>query len=388
MIGCAQKSWLPRFLAMNAERDACRVAFRVDASTRIGTGHFMRCLTLADALCQRGATVHFVARHLPQYLEAMLMERKLGFMRIGSSEDPAAAGGLAHAVWLGTTQDVDAAQSRSALNGDFWDWLIVDHYALDAAWERALRPLVGKIAVIDDIADRAHDCDVLIDQNFREDASARYSRLVPANCQLLLGPEYAMLRSEFSRLRQQAKPRTGGVGRILVFFGGVDAANMTSFGIQALALAKLDGIEVDVVVGAHHPCLPGVRTLCGEFEYRCHVQTDKMAEMMLAADLAIGAAGSASWERCCLGLPSLLFSLADNQIGIAQAIELLGAGKYVGGVGAINLQQFAQMVASICSKPELLLGLSSKAYAVTDGGGVLRVCSQLGFNHEDIRSLH
>jgi UDP-2,4-diacetamido-2,4,6-trideoxy-beta-L-altropyranose hydrolase len=373
---------------MSAERDVCRIAFRVDASTQIGTGHFMRCLTLADALCQRGATVHFIARHLPQYLEAMLADRDMACTRIGSAGDPAASGGLAHAVWLGTTQEVDAAQSRNALGDMPWNWLIVDHYALDLTWERAIRPRVQKIAAIDDIADRIHDCDLLIDQNFHEDATARYRELVPAHCRLLLGPGYAMLRSEFSRLRQKTKLRCGGVNRILVFFGGVDAANMTSFAIQALALVKLDGMEVDVVVGAHHPCLSELRTLCGELGYRCYVQTDKMADMMLGADLAIGAAGSASWERCCLGLPALLFSLADNQIGIAQAIERLGAGRYVGGVSDVTMWQFAQLVSSVCSMPEWLLNMSSKAFAVTDGGGVFRVCSQLVSDNENIHSLH
>jgi UDP-2,4-diacetamido-2,4,6-trideoxy-beta-L-altropyranose hydrolase len=318
----------------------------------------------------------------------MLAERKFGFTQIGSILDPAASSELAHAEWLGTTQQLDAEQTRDALSGTSWDWLIVDNYALDVVWEKALRPFAKRIAVIDDIADRVHDCDLLLDQNYYQDASERYTELVSGNCQLLLGPAYALLRSEFSLLRPQTKLRSEGVRQILVFFGGVDASNMTAFAIKSLALAALQEVQVDVVIGAHHPRVNEVGLLCAAYGYSCHVQTDRMAEMMLKADLAIGAAGSASWERCCVGLPALLFSLADNQLGIAQSIEVLGAGKYVGEVGDINEQQFAKSLKNISVNKQLILDMSSRAYAVADGRGVFRVCSQLGINNEDFHSLY
>lgn len=176
-----------------------------------------------------------------------------------------------------------------------WDWLVVDHYALDARWESALRASTKQIMVIDDIADRQHDCDVLLDQNFYADMQKRYTGKVSAHCQLLLGPRYALLRDEFRKLREQVKPRNGTVKKILVFFGGVDADNYTGRAIEALAEIGIEGLYVDVVIGAQHSCREQIKSVCAQHGFICHVQTDKMAELMAAADLAIGAGGSATY---------------------------------------------------------------------------------------------
>lgn len=361
---------------MGTERDICRVAFRVDASTQIGTGHFMRCLTLAQALSQLGATVHFIARQLPQYLEAMLAQREMGFVRIGSSEDPAAAGGLAHAVWLGTTQEVDAAQSRIALGDASWDWLIVDHYALDATWERAMRPLVGKIAAIDDIADRVHDCDVLVDQNFHDDASARYRGLVPAHCRLLLGPGYAMLRSEFREVRRNMGVRSGHVKRVLIFFGGMDQENYTGRVLEALRSLDLAGMVVDVVIGTQHPYLGQIQEVCLANGWHCHVQTDRMGQLMSAADMAIGAGGVAVWERCCVGLPSFVIPTAQNQE--EQVFNLASrGGVYAPALKNKSADEVSGHVRALLGNSCLLRAFSNAGTALVDGDGVLRVANRL-----------
>lgn len=361
---------------MNAEVNACRVAIRVDASSQIGTGHFMRCLTLADALCQRGAVVHFVSRHLPQYLVAMLQDRGLGFTQIGFAEDPAASGQLAHAAWLGTTQHVDAAQSRDALEGASWDWLIVDHYALDATWERAMRALVGKIAAIDDIADRIHDCDVLIDQNFHEDATARYRELVPVHCRLLLGPGYAMLRSEFREARRNMGAWSGHVKRVLIFFGGMDQENYTGRVLEAMRRLDLAGMVVDVVIGKQHPYLRQIQEVCLDDGWHCHVQTDRMGQLMSAADMAIGAGGVAVWERCCVGLPSFVIPTAQNQE--EQVFNLASRGVvYAPALKNKSADEVSGHVRALLENSCLLRALSNAGTALVDGDGVLRVANRL-----------
>lgn len=361
---------------MNAEVNACRVAIRVDASSQIGTGHFMRCLTLADALCQRGAVVHFVSRHLPQYLVAMLQDRGLGFTQIGFAEDPAPSGQLAHAAWLGTTQHVDAAQSRDALEGASWDWLIVDHYALDATWEQTMRPFVQKIVAIDDIADRVHDCDVLIDQNFHEDAGARYQGLVPAHCRLLLGPGYALLRSEFRANRSDRSRRSEPVKRVLVFFGGMDRENHTGRVLDALCRLDLSGVAVDVVIGKQHPFLQQIQALCSNGGWDCHVQTDRMGPLMSEADLAIGAGGVAVWERCCVGLPALLIPTTKNQE--EQVLNLANRGVvYAPALAHGSVEELSWHVRALLGNPSLLRALSSAAAALVDGNGVSRVANGL-----------
>lgn len=300
------------------------IAFRTDANSQIGIGHFMRCLTLADALKQRGVQIRFVSRDLPDYLCDMLAAKDMEFVSLESDAIPSTIGELKHLHWLGASQEQDAQACIQALSNRTWDWLVVDHYALDAHWETALRGTARQIMVIDDIADRQHDCDVLLDQNFYADMQTRYNGKVPEHCKLLLGPRYALLRDEFRKLREQVKPRTGPIKRILVFFGGVDADNYTTLAIKALVELALKDIQIDVVIGAQHPRRLEIEAACAENGYVCHVQTSHMAELMAAADLAIGAGGSATWERCVMGLPSLIMVLAENQNKAAN--DLAGAG--------------------------------------------------------------
>jgi len=152
-----------------------KIAVRVDASVQIGTGHFMRCLTLADGLRERGAKIRFVSRHLPEHLRSMLAEKGHEFVPLDSAKNDMPLDELEHAHWLGVSQPQDAADSIQALSEEAWDWLIVDHYALDMHWESAMRRTAKQIMVIDDIADRRHDCDVLLDQNFYSDMQKRYT---------------------------------------------------------------------------------------------------------------------------------------------------------------------------------------------------------------------
>ena len=289
------------------------IAFRTDATSQIGTGHFMRCLTLADALKKQGAQICFISRNLPDHLREMLSVKGMDLVSLKIAASASQIDGLAHSAWLGTSQTQDAQDTIQALTGQTVEWLVVDHYALDARWETAMRNTAKQIMVIDDLADRVHDCDVLLDQNFYADMQTRYSGKVPEHCSLLLGPRYALLREEFRNLRDQIQPRTGAVKRILVFFGGVDADNYTGLAIKALAEIKLKKVQVDVVIGAQHPCRTEIELNCAQQGFICYVQTNKMAELMASADLAIGAGGTAIWERSCLGLPSISLCVAENQ---------------------------------------------------------------------------
>lgn len=354
------------------------IAFRADATSQIGTGHFMRCLTLAGGLKQHGAHIRFVSRNLPVHLRDMLTAKDIELDSLSSDATQSPIGDLPHAHWLGVSQEQDARATIQALSDQSWDWLVVDHYALDFRWESMLRQATKKILVVDDIADRKHNCDVLLDQNFYTDMQTRYADKVPAHCQLLLGPHYSLLRDEFRQLHERIKPRSGPVRRVLVFFGGVDADNYTGHAIKALSEIEVSDLHVDVVVGAQHPCLEQIKSTCEHRGYYCHVQTNKMAELMAAADLAIGAGGSASWERCCLGLPAILVALADNQINIAKALDSFGACIYVGTHETTSVPVMRSAIVSILGARERLKRLSNKAYSLVDGLGVDRVCQGLG----------
>jgi UDP-2,4-diacetamido-2,4,6-trideoxy-beta-L-altropyranose hydrolase len=361
------------------------IAFRVDASIQIGTGHFMRCLTLADALKQCGAQIRFVSRHMPEHLRDMLAVKGHEFMQLNSIPSEAISDGLSHAHWLGIGQHADAQDTIEALSDQTWDWLIVDHYALDSRWESVLRQAAKKILVIDDLADRRHDCDLLLDQNFYVDMQTRYTGKVPSHCQLLLGPRYALLRDEFRQMREQIKPRSGPVKRILVFFGGVDADNYTGRAIEVLSEIDIPDLHVDVVIGAQHPCREQIKRACTQYGFICHVQTEKMAELMAAADLAIGAGGSASWERCCLGLPTLTICVADNQRKLIADTASEGL-LYAPELKDELIVVIKRHISALLENGYLRHVISRNGMQAVDGRGVLRVIENLGCSGIEIRA--
>lgn len=351
-----------------------RIAFRTDASGEIGTGHFMRCLTLADALKKHGVEICFVARKLPAHLIQMLDERKIDFygLPLVNAEEPDE---LPHSQWLQTSQNQDAIQTIEVLGSCKLDWLVVDHYAIDQRWERSLRDKANKIMVIDDLADRQHDCDVLLDQNFYQNMDTRYVGKVPSHCQLLLGPSYALLREEFRNQRQHVNPRTGDIKNLLVFFGGVDAQNYTSLALEAIVASNLQ-FDVDVVVGQQHPSLQDVQMFCKTHHYACHVQSHQMGALMAKADLAIGAGGTAMWERCCMGLPSICISTADNQE--QQVNDLMDKGLIVALQKNQDVSGLIKRALVMLNDDVSRLGAISKTvYHLVDGNGIDRVESFL-----------
>lgn len=361
------------------------IVLRVDAGQKMGTGHFMRCLTLADTLAQRGARCVFLCRQLPPHLEQLLERNGHALRSLPARENDTPDTELAHANWLGTTQVTDAEDSLEALLGQTWDWLIVDHYALDWHWETRLRPTVRRILVIDDLADRRHECDLLLDQNVYQDMLSRYDGKVPQACQLLLGPRFALLRDEFRRLRVNLSPRAEVIRRVLVFFGGVDEHNFTGQALAAVSGIAQAGVEVDVVLGALHPQRAAIETLCQHQGFHCHVQTTRMAELMASADLAIGAGGTATWERCSLGLPTLALSTADNQTRqLADAasqglVYTLQAGEDFQADLALNLKALQQ-------NPALRALISNQGMAAVDGLGVQRLAVRMGCTGIDMRA--
>ncbi|MDD5299050.1 MAG: UDP-2,4-diacetamido-2,4,6-trideoxy-beta-L-altropyranose hydrolase [Gallionella sp.] len=361
------------------------IAFRVDASAPMGTGHFVRCLTLADGLKRHAARIRFVSRHMPEHFRVMLNTKGHEFVPIDNTPSEKAGDAISHSHWLGVSQAQDATDTLHALSDQAWDWLIVDHYALDASWESVLRQAAQKIMVIDDIADRAHDCDMLLDQNLYADTNSRYTGKVPAHCHLLLGPRYALLREEFIGLHDMAKPRDGIVKRILIFFGGVDINNLTSRAIEVLANIGTQDVHVDVVIGAQHPHRGQIESACVDRAFVCHVQTSRMAELISMADLAIGAGGSAIWERCCLGLPTLTICAADNQrrqIADAASEGLLYAPEWKDELAFMLKLHTDALIGNSC----LRKNISHNGIRAVDGRGVLRVIRSLGCSAVEVRA--
>lgn len=367
------------------ELDVClmKIAFRTDASNQIGTGHFMRCLTLADELKKQGAYIRFISRNLPPHLIETLNAKGMEYISLITDATQEPIDELAHSNWLGTSQFQDAQATLQALASQSWGWVIVDHYALDERWEKLVRAKCKKLMVIDDIADRQHDCDVLLDQNYYADMQTRYVSKVSSHCQLLLGPRYTLLREEFRTLREKINVRSGDVKKILVFFGGVDADNYTNLAIQALAELNIT-LPVDVVIGYQHPNREQIHQACINHGFICHVQTTRIAELMADADLAIGGGGTATWERCCLGLPTISFCLAENQRKLI--VDAALAGLLYAPISRRNLVEVIRdHVDSLLENPSLIKLISNTAMKFVDGKGSLRIVTAMGISPIEIK---
>lgn len=359
------------------------VVFRVDASVETGSGHVMRCLALADGLKAVGAHSCFLSRHMPGHLRDILDAKGHGFELLAGGDD-GAIDDLAHSAWLGTSQRADAQLALQALSGKRCDWLVVDHYALDARWESAFRVATQRILVIDDLADRVHDCELLLDPSASADAGLRYEGRVPGHCRLMLGARHALLRGEFRQMRGRARPRDGRVKRILVFLGGVDAAGHTINAVDALDGLRIEGLKVDVVIGTQNPRRGDIESRCKARSFACHVQTDRMAELMEMADLAIGAGGSSTWERCCLGLPALTLCVAENQRRLVQDAALHGL-IYAPDLHPADSDAIRAHLRALVNNPLLLQQISRNGLQAVDGRGTQRVLLAMGCGAITIR---
>ena len=353
------------------------VIFRADASLEIGTGHVMRCLTLALGLSEKGARISFLCREYDGNLIDLI--RSHGFLvhvlplcsQGGYGEkdplDPL------HAAWLGCNWQVDVQHCHDVLN-DPVDWIIIDHYALDYRWENAMRDKCQKMMCIDDLADRVHACDILLDQNLGR-TEDDYLQLVSAGTKLLLGPQYALLRNEFAdwrdaSLKRRIQPQ---LRHLLVTMGGVDRDNVTEEILKTIYRSQLIDLErITVILGPHAPWLDNVRKLALKMSTSVKLlsSVNNMAKLMAQCDLAIGAGGTTTWERCSLGVPTILISLAENQKYISREVGKAGAAILC---DVQDVERELGNILCVVSEPNCLQRLSWNASQITDGLGMQSV---------------
>ena len=346
------------------------VAFRVDSTIEMGTGHLVRCLTLAGELRRAGAAAYFISRKLPGGGEALVRQSGFELLLL-----PEPKGGLQtareHERWLGVPWKQDAAETSEALRALSKppDWLIVDHYGIDDRWESLVRTGMSKLMVIDDLADRKHMADLLLDQNVYPNMERRYDGLVPQACLRLLGPLYALVRPEFLEIRRPAwKPPEPGRERLLVFLGGADAQDQTSKVLRALN-SFADGQRfIDVVIGSANPHRAAVVQLCAAMQgVRVHQQTQDMAVLMSGAHLAIGGGGTTTWERCLLGLPSITLVMAQNQRAATEAVAAAGATINLGWFEGVREEAIQQTVLKCFKNPTAMKAMSKAALGLMGG---------------------
>jgi len=349
------------------------VFFRVDASLQIGTGHVMRCLTLADAFRSRGDKVFFICRaHTGHLIEKI---KKEGFFVctlpkfVGDLLDPDSA----HAGFLGATWEEDAKQTRDAIENTAAhpDWLIVDHYAVDARWERTLKAAVPRLMLIDDLANRDHECDILLDQNEFSNFEGRYLSKVSKGCNLLLGARYVILHPLYAEMHNHLGNPSTSVKRILIYFGGADAPNLTGVALRAFLSLKRRDIELDVVLPLLSSHLEEIQSsAANQNNIHFHSALPSLAPIMAHADLSIGAGGTTTWERICLRLPSIVITLADNQHLLARQLHERKIIEWMGTADSVTESDIADLLARLISNPSQL---RIPPESMIDGKGVERI---------------
>lgn len=363
---------------LSAEKSP-KILIRADASARIGSGHIMRCLALAMELKQLGAHVKFICRELPGHL-IDLIECSIPVLRLPFRPNRPIDGATRHAEWLEESWEVDAAETGKLLRDENADWLVVDHYALDAKWESRVRAATRKIFVIDDLADRAHECDVLLDHGYFEAPEKRYEALLPASSARLLGPRYALLRREFAQRRGEAQERDGNIRELLVFCGAADLERDTIKILEALThlSPSLKDKKVRIVIGAMNSDRATIREMAKPLSFVVlHERIEDMAEAMSRADLFVGSGGTTNWERCCMGLPSIVIAGAENQVPASMALSRAGCIRYLGRSTELNSTIIAQAALELLSQPAKLRRLSNASRALVDGFGASRAAQAI-----------
>ena len=354
------------------------IAFRVDASPAIGSGHISRCLTLANSLRERGAASVFISRVMPKELTAIIAAHGSEFAMLPPAASASSAfPGMLHADFLACSQEEDAEATKNALASyASVRTLIVDHYGICRAWDQRFYESY-RIIKIDDLADRSHLCHVLIDQNLYLGFDSRYDLLVPEGGVKLLGPEFALLKPNFSMARSKLNPVNNCIGKILVSSGGSDCRGIGLKVSQAL----IENTECKVaLVGAwSSDCHRDYRRLIDKAQGRFDApgRVDNMAEYLMDSDLFVGACGSTTWERLACGVPGVVYSLAENQVRLARDLHEMQLHRYLGPIESFSRSALLKEV-EFYSDANLRSLIRSRSSNLVDGHGTSRVIAALG----------
>ena len=361
-------------MSLRQRANPVRIAIRVDASAYIGTGHLHRSLALAHALLALGSEVRFVTRSLG--IDSLGMIAGAGFDhtvllgRPGSAFTPDPQ--VPHSYWAQVSCEQDVAETIEALSSFAPDWVVLDSYAFDAKWHEDVRAgLECRIAQIDDLADRKLACDLLIDHTYAGDHRAKYAAVLPLAATLLGGPKYGLLGPVFAQAQRYKFHES--VRSIGVFMGGVDAGGHSMVVLDALDAIGFEG-AVEIVSTSANLHLGDLRErLARRANATLSLNLPDLAAFFARHDLQVGAGGGASWERCCIGVPTLLLVIAENQLSVAPQ---LAADGVVALAPQPTSEAIAHELANLIVSPDKRRLLASRSRALVDGKGATRVARE------------
>ena len=339
------------------------IFIRVDSGTKVGYGHFVRCMALANIL-QKNFKVNFISRSLAGNLISNLQKSGFGVFRFHSNSEK-----------INVKNDAQKTISLIKKYGSQKSMLIIDNYELHKNWETHVKPFVHKLITIDDLPNRSHNCDLLIDQNLYPTVSGLYKGLIPSKCIKLIGPKFSMIRKEFRMLKKHAKLRTFPIKKILVSFGGTDIDNQTLIVLNSIKKMNLK-INVDVVVGKANACKKDLKNFCKKDErFIYHEQIDNIADLMLSADLSIGSGGGTTWERCILGLPAIVSTYSDAERNVADSLSKKKCIINLGDVKKLKETNYLNALANL--KKNDLRTMSKNSLRLVDGNGTQRILKHI-----------
>lgn len=307
------------------------ILFRCDASNLIGSGHVIRCRTLARQLknINKNKVVFLCRQQKGDFIQILKEEFEvIELEKISKKDFLVSKNKNIYESWLGCSQKEDAKNCLATLKHKKYnfDWIILDHYGIDQKWQSEF--LNGfsnnnkpKIMVIDDLANRSHEANIILNQNLIElKLKNPYQSLVPEYCINLLGPKYALLDSEYSKIHNNIKERVD-FKNVLIYFGAVDPKNFVEKSLRKLLEANIPDLCIDVVISSYSKNYKKIKKISEENNnVKIHISLPTLVDLISKADFSIGAAGSTTWERVCLKLPTLVIATAENQINLAKSL--------------------------------------------------------------------
>ena len=335
------------------------IFIRVDSSTKIGYGHLIRCLALADTL-KKSFKINFICTNLNGNLISQICKKKFEVFRFNTKSQR-----------INVKKDAEKTISIIKKHRNKKSLLILDSYILSQEWENRVKPYVKRLIVIDDLMNRKHSCDLIIDQNLHTQMNSLYTKSVPKNCVKLLGPDYAILRNQFIAQRKYARIRSLPIKNILVSFGGTDNENHTLHALTSLKKLNSD-VNVNVVTGTANIGKKIIKNFCKKnFNYNYFEQVENMVKLMQVADLCIGSSGTTTWERCCVGLPAIAIVASNDQKDIASAVSKNKCIINLGKIKKSDNVNYVRLMKNL--KNSELQNMSRNCMKLVDGKGAARI---------------
>lgn len=339
-----------------------KLVIRADASSRMGTGHVMRCLALAQAWQDAGGKTIFVMCPTGLELEARLRLEDVEIVQL-----PLTGGSIEDAM-----KTVEVAKVEGASN------VVLDGYHFGYMYQNIIRSSAGCLLVVDDNADKERYCaDIILNQNLSASAELYQGR--GGDALLLLGTPYVMLRREYYNWQGWRREVKRSASRFLITLGGSDPDNVTLKVIHALKKVNIKELEAVVVVGIGNPHCRELELAAKKLNINIHIVRDvsNMPELMAWADVAVAAGGSTSWERAFMGLPSLIVVIADNQRMIAEEINKAGASLNLGWHEDISIEDIMESLLNLSLDFDLRGSMAQRSQELVDSKGSARIIRAL-----------